>query len=279
MKTAVPPRKHTEAATAASTGAGLKESQKRTALLQPRISPRHLFHSLQAQLSTLNAADLSGAKQTLRSIVRSWKPATYLYTYRKLFDKIAAALLGTAALVGIATLRDAPNVSLVTSVPPQTEIIQAAKPEAAVPSKAAKPISEPITDRAMPTAPLIGDFGFSFGSPDQSIPTPPSVKAKVPLTAPKPEAMPSPTPLAVADAPRPSPEPTTTRKEFVEIAIQLTIHDGRVAEAQVGNRQPGAEAFEATALHIARQRRYPPGISRTETVVVRVANQFGRKEP
>jgi hypothetical protein len=131
----------------------------------------------------------------------------------------------------------------------------------------------------MPTAPLIGDFGFSLGSPDQSIPTPPSIKAKEPLTTPKPEAMPSQAPLAVAEAPRPSPEPTTARKEFVEIAIQLTIQDGHVAEAQVGNRQPGAEAFEATALHIARQRRYPPGISRTETVVVRVANQFGRKEP
>jgi hypothetical protein len=90
----------------------------------------------------------------------------------------------------------------------------------------------------------------------------------------------SPGPPAVAEAPRPTPEPTTmARKEFLEIAVQLTIHDGRVAEAHVGNRQPGADAFEATALHIARQRRYPPGTSRTETVVVRVANQFGRKEP
>jgi hypothetical protein len=68
------------------------------------------------------------------------------------------------------------------------------------------------------------------------------------------------------------------RKEFVEVAVQLTIQDGRIAEAHIGNRQPGAEAFEATALHIARQRRYPPGTSRTETLVVRVANQFGSKE-
>ena len=84
---------------------------------------------------------------------------------------------------------------------------------------------------------------------------------------------------AVAETPRPSPAPTAAPKEFVEIAVELKIQDGRVAEAHVGNQQPGAEAFEATALLIARQRRYPPGTSRTETLVLRVANQVGRKEP
>ena len=225
MKTAVPTRNDTEAATAVSTGAGLKQIQKRTALLLVRI---------------------------------------------------AAVLLVATALFGIATLRNTPEVSIVTPVPTQAEIIPAAKPEAAAASDA---VTEPISDPTIPTAPLVGDFGFSLGSPDQSIPTPPSIKAKEPLAAPKPEAVPSPASLAVAENLRPSPEPATARKEFVEISIQLTIQDGHVAEAQVGNRQPGAEAFEATALHIARQRRYPPGTSRTETVVVRVANQFGRKEP
>ena len=236
MKSAVPSQTHKEATTAVCTGAGLKKSQKRPALLQAQISPR------------------------------------------KLLGRIGAVLLGTAALVGIATIRNTPEVSVVTAVPTQTEVIQAAKAEAAV---ASEPITEPVTDPAISTAPLIGDFGFSLGSPDQSIETPPSIKAKELLTAPKPEAMPSPSTAspAVAEASRPSPPPTTARKEFVEIAVQLTVHEGRVAEAQVANRQPGAEAFEATALHIARQRRYPPGTSRTETVVVRVANQFGRKEP
>jgi len=192
--------------------------------------------------------------------------------------RIGAVLLVTAALVGIASIRNTPEVSVVTAVPTQTEVIQAAKAEAAVPSE---PITEPETDPTISTAPLIGDFGFSLGSPDQSIETPPSIRAKEPLMAPKPEAMPSPSqaPPAVAEVPQPAPESTAARKEFVEIAVQLTIEDGRVAGAQIGNRQPGAEAFEATALHIARQRRYPPGTSRTETVVVRVANQFGRKEP
>ena len=189
----------------------------------------------------------------------------YLYSYRKLSGRIGAALLGTAVLVGIATIRRTSEVSVVTAVPTQTEITQAAAPteiiqapktEAAV---ASKPVKERITGPTIPrapligeTAPLVGEFGFATSSPG---------------------------PPAIAEAPRPSPEPTTTQKESFEIAVQLTIHDGRVAEAQVGNRQPGAEAFEATALHLARQRRYPPGTSRTETVVVRVANQLGRKEP
>jgi len=206
----------------------------------------------------------------------SVKAVAYLYTYRKLLGRIGAALLGIVAIVVIATIRNTPEVSVVTAVPGQTEITaQAEKADAAV---ASEPIPAPITDPTNSTAPLIGDFGFSLGSPDQSIVTPPSIKAKEPLPAAKPEATPSPATTAVAEAPPPSPEPTTARKEFVEIAVQLTIQDGRIAEAHIRNRQPGAEAFEATALHIARQRRYPPGTSRTETLVVRVANQFGSKE-
>jgi hypothetical protein len=215
------------------------------------------------------------ATQTVRSIIRL-KPAAYLYTYRNLLARLGAVFLGIATLVGIVSIRNTPEVSVVTAVPTQTEVIQAAKPEAAV---AVEPVTERTTDPTTTTASLMGDFGFSLGSPGQSIETPPSIKAKEPLTAPKPEAIPSPALPAVAEAPQPAPEPIAARKEFVEIAVQLTIEDGRVAGAQIGNRQPGAEAFEATALQIARQRRYPPGTSRMETVVVRVANQFGRKEP
>jgi hypothetical protein len=128
--------------------------------------------------------------------------------------------------------------------------------------------------------PLIGDFGFSLEeSAEQYIPTPPSIKVKETLAVAKPESMPTPAEPGVAEAPLPSPEPTAPRKEFVEIAVELKIEGGRVSEAHVANRQPGAEAFEATALHIARQRRYPAGTSRTERLVLRVANQSGRKEP
>jgi hypothetical protein len=203
------------------------------------------------------------------------RPAAYLYTYGKLLVKPGAVFLGTATLVAIVLFGNTPEVSVVTTIPTPTEVIQAAKPEAVV---APEPM-ESTTNPTISTAPLIGDFGFSVGSSGQAIETPPSIKAKEPLAASKPEAIPSPALPAVAEAPQPAPEPTAARKEFVEISVQLTIDDGRVTGAQIGNRQPEAEAFEATALHIARQRRYPPGTSRTETLVVRVANQFGRKEP
>ena len=227
------------------------------------------------KIAVFSRGNREAATLTLRSLVGS-KPAAYLHYYRKLLASLGAVFLGTATVVGIVSFRNAPEVSVATAVPAQTEVIQVAKPNSAV---ASDPITEPRTDPASSTAPLIGDFGFSLGSPDHSIETPPSIKAKEPPPAPKPEATPAPEVPAVAEAPPPAPEPTAARKEFVEIAVQLTIEDGRVAGAQIGNRQPGAEAFEATALHIARQRRYPPGTSQTETVVVRVANQLGRKEP
>src|SRR5215213_9905908 len=195
-----------------------------------------------------------------------------LSTHRKVLGRIGFIFLAIAAIVGIATIRNTPEVSVVTAVPTRTEMTEAAKAEAAVASK-------PVTGPKIPTAPLIGDFGFSLEPAEQPIPTQPLIKAKEPLAVAKPEPTPAPAQPAVAEAPPPPPEPTAPRKEFVEIAVELKIEDGRVSEAHVANRQPGAEAFEATALHIARQRRYPPGTSRTETVVLRVANQFGRKEP
>jgi hypothetical protein len=271
VKTAASSRTHREGV-AICTGAELKQSPKRTGSVQLRISPRDVFQSLQAQLSTLTA-DLCEAKQIVCSIVGSSKAVAYLYTHRNLLGRIAAIfLLGTVAIVGIAPIRNTPEVSVVTAVPTETEINQPAKPEAAVSTK-------PLTGPKITTVPMIGEFGFSFGSAEQSIPTRPLTRAKEPLAAPKPESRPSEAGSEVAEAPQPSPEPTAARKEFVEIAVELRIQDGRVAEAHVGNRQPGAEAFEATALQIARQRRYPPGTSRTEKLVLRVANQFGRKEP
>ena len=185
--------------------------------------------------------------------------------------ELGAIFLAIPLIVGLATIRNTPEVSVITAVPNQTEITQAAKVVAAA--------SKPATDPQISTSTLTGEFGFSLGSPQQSMPVRPSLKAKEPLATAKPESLPSPPRPAVAEAPRPSPAPTAARKEFVEITVELKIQDGRVAEAHVGNQQPGAEAFEATALLIARQRRYPPGTSRTETVVLRVANQLGRKDP
>lgn len=197
----------------------------------------------------------------------------YLSTHRKLFSRVGAiVLVGTAAIVGIATLKVSPDRPAVTAVPTQTEITPAAEVETAN-------ASQPITNAKIPTESLNGPFGFSIGPAEQSIPTLPTIKAKESPAPPEPKSIPSPAQAPVTEAPQPSPKPTEVRKEFVDIAVELTIQDGRVVEAHVQNRQPGAEAFEATALNIARQRRYAPGTSQTATVVLRVANRPGRKEP
>src|ERR1043165_5343368 len=65
------------------------------------------------------------AAQTLRSIAGS--KAANLYTHRKILGTIGVVFLMTAALVEIATITNTPEVSVVTAIPTQTEVIQTAK--------------------------------------------------------------------------------------------------------------------------------------------------------
>ena len=54
------------------------------------------------------------------------------------------------------------------------------------------------------------------------------------------------------------------------ITVAMEIKNGRVTYATVENRRPGMEAYEASALRIARQRRYPSNKNGQESFVVRV---------
>ena len=62
-------------------------------------------------------------------------------------------------------------------------------------------------------------------------------------------------------------QPPTTGQT---VKVVMRIENGRVVQATVGDRRPGAEAYEALALRIARQRRYPPGVSKQETLLMKV---------
>lgn len=59
-----------------------------------------------------------------------------------------------------------------------------------------------------------------------------------------------------------------TRVEPVKVILR--IENGRVAQASIANHKPGMDAYEAMALRIARQRRYPAKATGPETVVIRV---------
>ena len=54
------------------------------------------------------------------------------------------------------------------------------------------------------------------------------------------------------------------------VKVILRIENGRVAQASIANPRPGMDAYEALALRIARQRRYPPKSAGPETVMIKV---------
>ena len=57
------------------------------------------------------------------------------------------------------------------------------------------------------------------------------------------------------------------------VKVVLQIENGRVLQASVANRRPGMEAYEALALRIARQRRYPSNTGGQETMLIKVGPQ------
>jgi hypothetical protein len=59
------------------------------------------------------------------------------------------------------------------------------------------------------------------------------------------------------------------RGEYV-VQVLVEVKDGRVADARVWNPRPGAGAYEAAALKMARERRYPESFSGAERLRIRV---------
>lgn len=66
-------------------------------------------------------------------------------------------------------------------------------------------------------------------------------------------------------APPPDPEPVSQA-----IKVVMQIENGRVLKASIANHKPGMDGYEAMALRIARQRRYPPATTGGETVTISV---------
>ena len=68
---------------------------------------------------------------------------------------------------------------------------------------------------------------------------------------------------AAAPASEPEPAPQSIR-------VVMQIENGRVLKASIANPKPGMDSYEAMALRIARQRRYPPTVTGGETVTINV---------
>lgn len=82
--------------------------------------------------------------------------------------------------------------------------------------------------------------------------------------------------------PKPRPKPTTentdqkpvdTDQKEQPISVVMQIENGRVLKASIANSKPGRESYEALALRIARQRRYPATVSGGQTVTITVSPQ------
>jgi hypothetical protein len=74
-------------------------------------------------------------------------------------------------------------------------------------------------------------------------------------------------PQTVAESqPVKEPEPTSQ-----PIKVVMQIENGRVLKASIANPKPGRDSYEALALRIARQRRYPATQSGGETITINVA--------
>lgn len=93
----------------------------------------------------------------------------------------------------------------------------------------------------------------------------PSANAEAALKEPAP---PVPSAAAVVGSRRFDGVPAPRREYVVEVLVE--VKDGRVTDARVWNPRPGAGPFEAVALDMARERRYPEGFTGGERVKIRV---------
>ena len=68
-------------------------------------------------------------------------------------------------------------------------------------------------------------------------------------------------------------EPPAAKQVFQRVPVVIRVENGFVAEAYIKSHQPGLEAYEAAALRIARQRRYPKETTSVETIIVQLATE------
>jgi hypothetical protein len=188
---------------------------------------------------------------------------------RKLTFSVASILLfGILATAGIAAFRSTRNVP--PSLPPQSQT-PATPPSDTTrvsPSSNIEDKSGPVSVRA-----TTATQRFSQSATPEIKPTPDGSDSRSSESKSAVSEMPSVTSRESAKEDVPAEETKMAASAFREISVVIKIENGHVAEAYVKNRQPGSEAFESTALRLARQRRYPKDAARTETIIFKIARE------
>jgi hypothetical protein len=62
----------------------------------------------------------------------------------------------------------------------------------------------------------------------------------------------------------------TTSAKAQTVKVRVEVERGRVSQSFIEEHRPGMEAYEALALRIARQRRYPESVNGQDTVLVKI---------
>ncbi len=165
-------------------------------------------------------------------------------------------------------------------------------------SKERKTLALDVSPPAAASAPPVSVVAPPASHEDKSLEIKPSVK--VPRPTPRPSAFEAEAPLQnnrtdslPADAPagyeistppaklevRASDEKSPANLTSRGIAVVIQVDEGHVTEAYIQNPQIGLGATEATALRLARQRRFPEGTKGKQTIILRVTSETIKEVP
>lgn len=170
-------------------------------------------------------------------------------------------LLGLLAAGAIMAFRSRTPVKTETPVvaPTETKDVANSMSDEVKPSEVTDPANTPTIPSETPKLERNETAKEKDSSPSQ-------------VETPRPES----TVTTSSDIPPPRTDTPTLKVEkdsFKVIPVVVRIENGRVTEAYIERREPKSAAYEATALFLARQRRYPANTTGTETIVIKVARQ------
>jgi hypothetical protein len=183
-------------------------------------------------------------------------------TYSRPVLAVAAAgllMLGVSSLIALTSFaRRSPTVDTTSNrpAPVEAEQLAAAPQSATVPAESEVAVGPSKKREHFPTAETSNRKASS--TPTQAAETDSSVRSS--------EASP-PAPPSIE---KPAVKGIDGASKTQSVKVILRIENGRVAQASIANPRPGMNAYEALALRIARQRRYPPKAAGPETVMIKV---------
>ncbi len=182
---------------------------------------------------------------------------SYIKRQRIITAAVAILLIGVPAAVGVTVHLRTRSETAATIAEDSDSQSNSASPKSEDDKSAAAQAAEPTTPEPSRSPDPTKDDPIAKESADADTP-------KI-ISEATDDARKSGRPDEAADAHVKRPPP-----EAKAILVMVQITDGRVTEAWVKDPHTGSEAVEAAAVRMARQRHYPPNVTRTETLAISV---------